>query len=54
MHSMHSFISQTQRCFETRDLTQLAQDAIRLVTPMARRHNVMVELIAPNQAMPID
>ena len=54
MHSMRSFIHKHSAAFETRDLTQLAQDAIELVTPMARRHNVMVELIAPNQAMPID
>lgn len=54
MHSMRSFIHKHSAAFEPRQLEQLAQDAIELVTPLARRHGVHIELVTPNESMTID
>lgn len=54
MHSMRSFIHKHSAAFEPRQLEQLAQDAIELVTPLARRHGVHIELVTPHESMPID
>lgn len=53
MHSMRNFIHKHSAAFEAKQLKQLAIDAIELVSPMARRHGVKIELIVPNEPMEI-
>ncbi len=54
MHSMRSFIHKHSAPFELRQIDQLLIDAIELVSSLARRHQISIEVRQECAAMPIE